>query len=124
MAWAGLIISKQSTAACWTGDNSPGQGNLFFPQCTAFCQIMLTPLASISTGNAIAKRCHDSSGVGQHLKSVSAASPLQILQIGFMMRFHSLDYQVIVPSCQALSSKARSRYWSVFQFKQSFVLSD
>lgn len=48
--------------------------------------------------------------------------------IGFMMvGFHSPDYQVIVPSRQALSSEARSSCWSLLQFKQkhnNLALSD
>ena len=48
--------------------------------------------------------------------------------IGFMMvGFHSPDYQVIVPSCQAFSSEARSSCWSLLQFKQkqsNLALSD
>ena len=114
------MVSSTALPTCWTGNNSPGQGNLFFQLCTKLCQITLTSFAKISTGNTIAEQWCDA--------SVLAGSSLWILQLAlWWWASHSPDYQVILPSSQALSSEARSNCWNLLQFKQkhsNLALSD
>lgn len=115
-AWMGLNAIRQGTTNCWPGNHSPGQGNLFFQQFTELCQHP-SPKSQQETY---------SQAVMWFLWSRTIFKLLCISRefsvnptTGFMMvGFHSPDCQVIVPSCQALSSKARSSHWSLLQFKQ------